>query len=162
MKKRAAHPQWVQQSVAGQILAAEAVSQSQWLVLTASEIALVSPEGRVWARGWHEVDRGEWEGDSHTFTITWVGEREPTTIVTEAEFPRDLPLAFRERVDASIVHTEHAPAPGGGMLRATVRRHSTDSRLLTQVSAVGQVHPGPDLDARIDALEAKVRDAVGM
>jgi hypothetical protein len=43
-----------------------------------------------------------------------------------------------------------------------VVRRTPEGELLTQVLAVGRVQPGPALDAQIDALEAKVRDAVGL
>lgn len=143
------------------MLAAEELDDDSWLAVTTTELAVVTADGVTWARPWHEVERGEWDGDSHTLTVHWVGEREPIALVTRRDGPRELPLAFRERVDASVVHVETAPARGGGTLRAIVRRRS-DGGLLTQVLAVGRVRPGPELDAQVDAIEAKARDAVGM
>lgn len=90
-----------------------------------------------------------------------MGQRAPSMLVTDESFPRDLPLTFRERIDASIVHIETEPARGGGTLRAAVRR-TADGGLLVQVIGVGRVRPSPALDAQMDTLEAKVRDAVGM
>ena len=161
MRARSARPRWVTDAVDERILSAAAVDGGAWLVLTRSEVLLASPEGVPWRHPWHEVERGDWDGEKHTLTIHWMGQRAPSTLVTDESFPRDLPLTFRERVDASIVHIETEPARGGGTLRAAVRR-TADGGLLVQVIGVGRVRPSPALDAQMDTLEAKVRDAVGM
>ena len=154
-------PRFVAGAVPGRALVQEQVDGGGWLVLTRSEVALVTEDGLAWRRPWHEVERGEWDGEAHTLTVHWVGVAEPLRLVTVDESPRDLPLTFRERVDASVVHTESERVPGGGELRAVVRRTS-DGALLTQVLAVGRVRPSPALERQIDALEARVRDAVGL
>lgn len=154
-------PPQVTKAVDGPILEVSEVDGDRWLVLTPTEVALVGTDGLLWRRPWHEVERGEWDGERHALTVHWVGERSPLVLTTVAENPRTLPLAFRERVDASVVFVETERARGGGTLRAAVRR-TPDGGLLTQVIAVGRVRPGPDLDAQVDALERRVRDAVGM
>lgn len=154
-------PSQVSETVDGPILDAAEVAGDRWLVLTRREVVLVGGDGAIWRHPWHEVERGEWDGEAHTLTVHWVGDRSPAVLTTVAEQPRDLPLTFRERVDASVVHVETERARGGGTLRAAVRR-TPDGGLLTQVIAVGRIRPGPDLDAQVDALETRVRDAVGM
>lgn len=162
MFKRARRaPDFVTAAVTERPLAWAELEGSRWLVLTRTELALLSGTSLTWRRPWHEVERGDWNGDAHTLTVHWVGVVEPESLVTLEESLVELPLIFRERVDASVVHSETAPARGGGTLRAAVRR-APDGSLLTQVLAVGRVRPGPELDAQIDALEAKVRDAVGL
>jgi len=161
VRSRTARPRWVADIVTDRILTAAEVDDGAWIVLTRAEVALASEDGVHWRHPWHEVERGDWDGATHTLTITWVGERSPSSVATQAEYPRDLPLTFRERVDASVVHVEIEPARGGGTLRAAVRR-TADDTLLIQVIGVGRVRPGPALDAQMDALEARVRDAVGM
>ena len=133
----------------------------RWVVLTRTEVVLVTEDGVAWRHPWHEVERGDWDGGTHTLTVHWVGERAPSALVTREQHPRDMPLVFRERVDASVVHVETEPARGGGTLRAAVRR-TAEGDLITQVIGVGRVRPGADLDAQIDALEARVREAVGL
>ncbi len=154
-------PSFVTSAVTERPLAWAELDGDRWLVLTRSEVALVTEEVLTWRRPWHEVERGEWDGDAHTLAIHWVGVPAPEVLVTVEEGPRDLPLTFRERVDASVVYSESEPARGGGTLRAVVRR-SPEDKLITQVLAVGRVRPGPELEAQIDALEARVRDAAGM
>ncbi|GAB2601408.1 hypothetical protein [Pseudactinotalea suaedae] len=162
MFKRAQRPPaFVRAAVAERPLAWAALDGDRWLVLARSELALLTGEALTWRRPWHEVERGEWDGERHALTVHWVGVPEPDVLVTVEERPRDLPLTFRERVEASVVHSESERAVGGGRLRAVVRR-TPEGELLTQVLAVGRVQPGPALDAQIDALEAKVRDAVGL
>lgn len=154
-------PPHVRAVVDDPVIVAAEVDGARWLVLTRAEVVLVGDDGAIWRHPWHEVERGEWDGESHTLTVHWVGDRSPAALTTVAEHPRTLPLAFRERVDASVVHVESERARGGGTLRAAVRR-TADGELFTQVIAVGRIRPGPDLDAQVDALEARVRDAVGM
>lgn len=154
-------PDFVLKAVTERMLVSAEVDGDRWLVLTRSELALVTSSSLTWRRPWHEVERGEWDGERHALTVHWVGVAEPEVLVTVAENPRDLPLTFRERVDASVVHSESEPTPGGGTVRAVVRR-TPDGSLLTQVLAVGRVRRGPALETQIDALEAKVRDAVGL
>lgn len=162
MFKRAQRaPAFVTSAVSEKPLAWAAINGDRWLVLTRSELALVTQEGLTWRRPWYEVERGEWDGQAHALTVHWVGVPTPDVLVTVDERPRDLPLAFRERVEASVVHTETEPARGGGTLRAVVRR-TPQGELITQVLAVGRVRQSPALDTQIDALEAKVRDAVGL
>jgi hypothetical protein len=162
MFKRAQRaPSFVTSAVAERPLAWAEVDGDRWLVLTRSEVALVTQEVLTWRRPWHEVERGEWDAEAHTLTIHWVGVPEADDLVTVDEHPRDLPLTFRERVDASVVYSESERATGGGTLRAVVRR-TPDDTLITQVLAVGRVRPGLELETQIDALEARVRDAVGM
>ncbi|WP_420113326.1 hypothetical protein [Pseudactinotalea sp.] len=154
-------PDVVAKAVTDRVLVSSELDGGRWLVLTRSELALVTSETLTWRRPWHEVERGGWDGEKHALTVHWVGIDEPDVLVTVDENPRDLPLAFRERVDASVVHSESEPAPGGGTVRAVVRR-TPEGTLLTQVLAVGRVRRGPALESQIDALEAKVRDAVGL
>lgn len=161
MRSRSARPGWVSDAVTDRIMSAAEVDGGAWLILTRTEVVLATADGVVWRHPWHEVERGDWDGETHTLTVHWVGDRTPSVVVTSAEHPRDLPLTFRERVDASIVHVETEPARGGGTLRAAVRRDAGGG-LLVQVIGVGRVRHGPDLDAQMDRLEAKVRDAVGM
>lgn len=143
------------------VLTATRLESGGWLALTRSELARFDGDVLAWRRPWHEVERGEWDGETHTLTVRWVGLPDPDPFVTADESPRDLPLTFRERVDASVVYRKSESAAGGGTLHAVVRR-APDGSLLTQVLATGRVLPGPALDAQIDALDASVRDAVGM
>lgn len=161
VRSRTPRPRWVADAVAGHVLAAAEVDDGAWLALTRDAVVLVAEAGAVWSRPWHEVERGDWDGETHTLTIHWVGERTPSALRTERDDPRELPLLFRERVDASVVHVESEAARGGGTLRAAVRRTAA-GELLVQVIGVGRVRPSPALEAQMDALEARVRDAVGM
>lgn len=161
MRARTARPRWVTDAVDDRILAAGELEGGDWVVLTRTGATLVAEDGVRWQHPWHEIERGEWDGETHTLSVHLVGSPQAHPLVTREEHPRSLPLVFRERVDASVVLVENEPARGGGTLRAAVRR-TPDGDLLTQVLAVGRVRRGPDLDAQIDALETKVRDAVGM
>ena len=161
MEKRSKPPAWVGRSVPGKVMVAEALDDGRWLVLTRDEVALVAESGLQWRRPWFEVERGEWDGESHTLTVHWVGDATPVPLTTQSESSKTLPLAFREQVDASVVHVETERARGGGSLRGAVRRRP-DGSLLVQVLGVGRLRPGPELEAQVDALEARLRDAVGL
>ncbi|MFV0253806.1 MAG: hypothetical protein ACK5H2_10800 [Beutenbergiaceae bacterium] len=161
MIRRHALPDWVQAAASGRLLAAEPLSDDSWAVIGTSALALVDSAGVRWQRGWHEVDQGSWDGEAHTLTITWVGSDTTTRLQTATEHPSTFPVLFRERVEASVVYTESQQVPGGGLLKAAVRR-THDGRLLSQVFSVGAVHNGAELDRQVAALERRVRDAAGM
>ncbi len=158
---RVRRPRWVTEGIDDKVLVADGVSDGRWLVLTRAGLTLTSEDGVVWHRGWTDVERGEWDAETHTLTVHWIGDRAPERLTTTQERPRDLPLTFRERVDASIVHVENEPARGGGTIRVIVRR-SPDGDLFTQTLGVGPVRPGATLDDQIDAVETRARDAVGL
>ncbi|MFV0426667.1 MAG: hypothetical protein ACK5KU_06480 [Beutenbergiaceae bacterium] len=161
MRGRQAIPDWVTAAASGRLLHAEALIGGNWILLSAAEIREVSPEGSLWARPWHEVDHGDWDGEQHQLSITWVGEEAVTNVQTASQYPRTFPLVFREGVEASVVYSETETSPGGGVVKAAIRR-GPGGRLLSQVFSVGTVYAGPTLDAQVGRLEARVREAVGM
>jgi hypothetical protein len=161
MARRPRPPAAVLAHVEGRPLVVEELDDGAWVVLTREQVAVVDAEGPRWSRPWHEVDRGEWDGEGHTLTVSFVDGHRPAALRTADEHPRDMPLVFRERVDASIAYSETVDAVGGGRLRGVVRR-TPDGGMLSQVLGVGPVRRSPALETQITELEARVRGEVGL
>ncbi|MBK5248660.1 MAG: hypothetical protein JJE50_04370 [Actinomycetales bacterium] len=142
-------------------LVAEPLDDGAWAVLARGALSVVAEDGVRWRRPWHEVDRGEWDDEQHTMTLTWVDGSPATILILTNDAPREFPSTIRELVQSSLVHLETARLPGGVVLRAAIRR-SEDGSLFSQVSSTGQVRRDPYLEQKIDALEARVRSAVGL
>ena len=110
-RKKAPRP--VRRAVRGKLLAEELLIDDSWVLITATDFAIVDAGGEVKVeRPWHEVATGEWDGERHIMTVTWVDGSRPTRLKTVDESPITFPRIFKERVDASVA-TRDPPVPGG-------------------------------------------------
>ena len=160
--RRPSVPAQIKDHLSDRVLAAQRLRSGGWVVLTKAGIhAFANDRGPAYLdRPWHEVDRGEWDGEEYRIRLTWVDGAEQSELVL---LNADGAVAdtLHERVQASLVHVEQEKAPGGGVLRGAIRR-GPSGELFSQVSVRGRVTRGPELEEQIVALEHRVRSAVGM
>ncbi|QOR69216.1 hypothetical protein IM660_10840 [Ruania alkalisoli] len=113
-------------------------------------------------RLWSDVDAAGWDSETGTVTVTWVDGAAATDLdVGDGPRTRELVYAIKERVDHSLVLLETVSLPGGGHLRGAIRRNA-DGSLFSQVTISGVRRPPADVQERAEALEARVRTAVGL
>lgn len=154
-------PRQARNAVPGRSLVEEQLHDGTWAVLTTDVFAIVKTSGEViQQRPWHEVAVGEWEGERHIMSITWVDGSRPTRIKTEDQAPANFAQIFKERVDASVVYYETVPI-AGGLLRGALRR-TPSGEMISQISSDSKVPASPELDAQVEALERKLWDFVGI
>lgn len=132
------------------------------VVATNWHLTVVSPSAEVTPRAWHLVDAGQWDPESWTLRVTWVGTRRASQW-TFGEQDTRLPETFHERVRASIVLVEELPLSGRGRGRVVVRRDLRRDELLTQtILGRGTRADDPQVQDAVGRTEAFVRDAVGL
>ncbi|MGN6414250.1 hypothetical protein [Flexivirga sp.] len=132
------------------------------VVATTWHLTEVATSGEVTARPWHEVDAGQWEPQTWTLTVTWIGGGRPGQW-TFGEQDTRLPETFHERVRASIVLAEELPLQGRAKGRVVVRRDLQAGTLLTQtVLGRGARADDPQVQEAVARTRAFVEDAVGL
>jgi hypothetical protein len=135
---------------------------------TLGEIRVRTPRGALINRTWVDVDRAEWHAESRTVVIWWVRQRQLTPLeLEEAAGAPQLPIAIRERVQASVLLTGEVTVPGGRKVRVALRR-AADGTVLTQALAPPGVSVAdPDVAAAVRRAltvlqaEAGVEDLAG-
>ena len=121
-----------------------------------------SSDATVLRRPWSEVDGARLNAESAALTVTWVDGRAPTVLHLADDRAIALPRAVHDRVQSSVVHTERVTLPSGAVVRVALRR-TADGVLLTQVLGTGDVDLNdPGTAAAVDAVEARVRETVGL
>lgn len=159
MTKKA--PRAVRRAAPGRVLAAERLVDDTWAIVSTDAFAVVTPAGEVQVqRPWHEVATGEWDGERHVMTISWVDGERPTRIKTVRESPVHFPRTFKERVDASVVYSDNVTVPGGE-LRGALRR-TPSGELISQISSDVPLEQTPALEEQIVELERKMWEFVGI
>jgi hypothetical protein len=98
---------------------------------TLGGIRIRTPRGGLLERTWVDVDRAEWHAESGTLVIWWVGERQVTPLELEPQASTRVPVAVRERVQASVLLTGEVEVGGGRKVRVALRR-TADGALVTQ------------------------------
>jgi hypothetical protein len=122
-------------------------------VLTADEVTRAP---------WADVDQGSLDPATRTLTVRWVWGDSTRLRFAEDRASIVFNQTFRERVQASVVHTTSVALPGGRRARVALRRDE-DGELFSQVLAEGDVDlADPDVAPLIDAAEDAVRDAAGL
>ncbi|MBB2891118.1 hypothetical protein [Flexivirga oryzae] len=133
-----------------------------YVVATNWHLTVVSPSGDVTARPWHLVEDGQWDPETWTLSMTWVGTRRASQWSFEEQDTR-LPETFHERVRASIVLVEDLPLTGRAKGRVVVRRDLRNDELLTQtILGRGARADDPQVQDAVARTVAFVRDAVGL
>lgn len=143
------------------MLVAAELADGRWAAAARRSLYVAGPEGEVDRHPWSNVDRASLDPETSTITVHWVDSpREELTLAGPgaAAFARTL----RERVQSSVVHSEIVTLPGGGQARVALRR-GEDGRLLSQVIGSPDLDlADPEVAARIDAAESRVRSAAGL
>lgn len=154
-------PRHFRKLVSGKPLADELLANGNWAIVTNEVFALLSGEGEVLlARPWHEIATGEWDGDRHVLTITWVDGTQPLRVKTRDPAPASFTRVFKERVDASVVYAETTPVPGG-VLRGSLRR-TPSGELISQISSDTKLTQTPELAVAVERLEARLWEFIGI
>ncbi|NTW42736.1 MAG: hypothetical protein HGA44_23195 [Cellulomonadaceae bacterium] len=143
------------------VLAATGLINDRWAVASRDALHLVDAEGHATRHPWSDVDRASLAPETATVTVFWVVGDTETLVLVGAGAPR-FARTLRERVQSSVVHTENVTLPNGARVRVALRR-ADDGGLLSQVIGDGRVDlSDPEVAARIDAAEARVRSAAGL
>ncbi|WP_298456761.1 hypothetical protein [uncultured Cellulomonas sp.] len=146
---------------AGDAVIASAQLTDGWAVATRRALHLATDGAPVRRRPWSDVDRAALDPGTRTLSVMWVdGSRDDLHLAHDE--PRGLPEVLRERVQSSVVHSEPVTLRDGRRVRVALRRDE-DGELLTQVIGDGGVDlADPDVARRVDAAEARVREAAGL
>ena len=130
-------------------------------IATRLALYLLTPD-EVTRTPWADVDAGSLDPATRTLTIRWVWGGSTRVTFAEDRASVAFSQSFRERVQASVVHTTSVALPGGRRARVALRRDE-DGELFSQVLAEGDVDlADPAVAALVDAAENAVRDAAGL
>lgn len=129
------------------------------IVLTGSGPGASHPKFR---RAWHEVDRGVWQDEIFTLTVTWVDSRQAGQW-TFRDQTTLLPEVVRERVQASVVAVTVLDLGVGRRGRVAIRQDLATGDLVPQtVLGRGVPADNPEVQAQVAAALADLRDQVGL
>ena len=90
------------------------------LVVALGDVLAVRREGQWGQVGWQYIQHGSWDGDDDRLSWTLIDGTEHSAVLTEAG---QLPGAFLERVQASVLVQEKLEVPGGGSVVLIGRRN---------------------------------------
>jgi hypothetical protein len=143
------------------MLAVTELEGDRWAGASRRALYLTDPDGNAERHPWSDIDRARLAPDTATLTVNWVDGRADDLALIGAGAP-SFARTLRERVQSSVVHSEIVTLPGGGQARVALRR-GEDGRLLSQVIGSPDLDLGdPDVAARVDAAESRVRSAAGL
>lgn len=151
------------------ILAWTVTSEGEVLVVGArSVMAVVDQDGsgrmRL-RRKWHTVDSAVFDAAASTLTVVWVDGDPPEvwTLSEEAAGTADVVVAFRERVQASVVLAETVAVGPGRTARVVIRRDLATGALLCQeLLGAGVDRAEPGVQRQLDAAVLSVKEQVGL
>ncbi|MCB7135440.1 hypothetical protein [Cellulosimicrobium marinum] len=144
------------------VLATAELDDGGWAVATRSSLMTSDRDDGASERPWSDVDRASYAPETSTITVTWVDGSPPLALRLVDARRSSLVATLRERVQSSVVLSETVTFDAGRAARVAVRR-GPDGALFSQVVT----EPGVDLDdpevaARVDAAEGRVRAASGL
>jgi hypothetical protein len=146
------------------VLAAARTVDGVWAVATDRRLLLVRGEDVELHRPWWQVDTAGWDGDGGVLSITWV-EGGGTWLELAEGSQEELPRVLRERVDSTVVATQHvkveqvASVRRGGA-RLVARRIEGELRLQVLLDS-GTDPTDPAVVAALDDGRAALEDMVG-
>lgn len=141
---------------------AEAAQADGWAVATTRMLLIAPSDGEVVRRPWSDVDGARLDAETMALTVTWVDGSLPTVLHLAENGATAFARTVHERVQSSVVHSEKVELGRRRVVRVVLRR-GPDGGLLTQVIGSGSIDLGdPATAARIDAAEARVREAAGL
>lgn len=141
------------------MLAATPLTDGRWAVASARALYVLAQEAvRRWP--WAELDHGSLDDEGRLEVRLVSGSSFELTLLVGSA--RGFAAAFRERVQASVVHATHVTVPGGGHVQVAVRRDE-DGRLFTQVLGDARADLSrPETARLVDEAEQRLREAVGL
>ena len=158
------------------VLAVAALNDGAWVV--ASRQALhVAPPSRsevpstapgtgpvptVARHAWSEVDRATLDPESSELTVHWITGGSECLRLADPTRSIRFAQVLRERVQASVVHSEVVSLSAGRVIKVALRRDE-EGQLLSQVIGDGRTDlSDPAVAALVDAAERRVRGAAGL
>ncbi|MFC7406000.1 hypothetical protein [Georgenia alba] len=155
-------PRTIRALLPGSPYATAELADGRWAVVTGAELLVASEEGVTQRHPWHTVERGRWDGETRTVTVTWVdGSRSPLELRTASDEVASFAAALRERVQASVVHSDAAETATGAQIKVYIRRDETGA-LLSQVTVTGTLRGDGEETRVVDEVERRARAAVGL
>ena len=110
---------------------------------------------------WHLVDGGGWRPERDEIWATFVDGREPGAWVLPD--PGPVTDAFRERVQASVVLTEHVGVDRRDKARVVLRKDLATGALSVQtIYSEGADPDRPELKEQVDDALARLAEHVGL
>lgn len=130
------------------------------IVITEEAMLVVDDEQVLRRFTWSSVDFASFESDSRTLSVRLVDGTQGLEARLAGNVT-DVATAIKERVDSSIVHLEKSVLSDGTPVRVALRR-GADGELFTQVTSVGTPRLTEADQRRIDDIERRVRQTVGL
>ncbi|MBD5787964.1 hypothetical protein IF650_17535 [Cellulosimicrobium terreum] len=145
------------------VLAVAELVDGSWAVATRARLVTCGHDGsQAAARPWADVDRASYSPETSTIAVTWVDGADLLALAIADPRRTALAQTLRERVQSSVVLSETVTLAAGRTARVAVRR-DVDGRLFSQVVAEAGVDlDDPEVAARVDAAESRVRSASGL
>ena len=139
----------------------DTVTGDQLLVATFS-LLVVGPDGSVRLhRPWHLVDTGSYDNEADVLHVSWVDRAADLALNVGGHRP--FLMAFRERVQASVVIAETVDIDDRRSARVVIRKELSRDRLLDQVILGRGVRlADPGVKPRIQAARQQLREQVGL
>ena len=130
------------------------LEDGRWMVAAKSGDGEPTPE----VFPWYDVARARWEAEGSLFALEWVDPARPALAGRGKGDPEDFMRHTSEFVNRSIVLHSQVEVSNGTTVTAWVRRG--EDGLFSVLTADGPLDADGQREA--DALEARVRDAVGL
>ncbi|ROR74115.1 hypothetical protein [Bogoriella caseilytica] len=166
LRRGARLPEHLREHLSDRSHALAELQHGSWSAVTARALVILTTveggEVEVSSAAWHELEHGSWDGEEGVLTLTWIDRARPQLVLTPAhERVEAFTAAVRERIQSSVVHTEHGTTPSGASIRAYIRRDDR-GELLSQVTATGRLGTDPSEAEVVDEVERRAREAVGL
>lgn len=133
-------------------------------VATTSALVVLRDGRLQWRRRWHELDQGTWDGDDQVLRLQGVdGWRAAVHLGEDGRLA--LPVAVRDRVQASVVATREATLGDGPTVRVSVRQVQGGpdaGRLVVQEVAPPGARMTPELRGLVLRRRREVEELVGL
>lgn len=132
------------------------------LVVATFSLLVVETDGSVRLhRPWHLVDTGSYDNEADVLRVSWVDRAADLALNVGAHRP--FLMAFRERVQASVVIAETVEIDERRSARVVIRKDLARDRLLDQVILGRGVRlADPGVRPRIQAVRQQLREQVGL
>ncbi len=131
------------------VLAVARADDGSYVVATDRALHRAAEHGGSVRIPWHDVDRARWDADTDTLHLVQDGEPRRAHRM-RLERPGPLPETVRERVQSSIVISQHVRLSGTRGVRIVGRRQPGREELLWRIT----------LDPGLDPDDPLVREAV--
>lgn len=113
------------------------------------------------ARPWHLVDTGAWRPETQVLSVSWVDHEPPSA--WELAVAGALPVAFRERVQASVVLVEQVSLGRHRRARVAVRKDLATGDLMVQaVYARGSDPSDQELATAVQEAADRLGEQAGL